>query len=72
MDHHCPWMNNCVGMYTKKPFILYLVYVCFGASVAVVMIVKNVIRIVMKMNDISDYYYYVPVLAFIGNLIHIL
>ena len=24
MDHHCPWMGNCVGLRTHKFFICYL------------------------------------------------
>ena len=30
MDHHCPWINNCVGLYTLKHFLLFMVYVFLG------------------------------------------
>jgi hypothetical protein len=26
MDHHCPWVNNCIGQYNKKFFIQFCVY----------------------------------------------
>lgn len=36
MDHHCPWMNNCIGAQNMKLFLVLLVYVFIGTTIALI------------------------------------
>lgn len=39
MDHHCPWINNCVGEFNQKYFIQFLFYVGVASIYAIALIV---------------------------------
>ena len=30
MDHHCPWINGCIGHFNHRYFFLYMVYTVLG------------------------------------------
>ena len=39
MDHHCPWINNCVGECNQKYFLQFLVYVGLLSAYAVSLVI---------------------------------
>ncbi|XP_043497730.1 palmitoyltransferase ZDHHC6 isoform X2 [Polistes fuscatus] len=55
MDHHCPWINNCVGHHNHGHFTAFLASAVGGCFISTVILIAWMISIIKNKTEIEDW-----------------
>jgi DHHC palmitoyltransferase len=50
MDHHCPWLGNCIGFYNRKVFMLSVIYAWTSIAIGIGINIERLIHYKALMN----------------------
>ncbi|KAK7603810.1 hypothetical protein V9T40_003809 [Parthenolecanium corni] len=55
MDHHCPWLNNCVGHFNRRYFLMFMIYIVIGIIFIIIFGVEIAYQeLWLNYNDVNE------------------